>query len=79
MCGKQHKARWTFWFGTGKDSGRDGQKRSENTTVRVSFQGLLKNSTPSRFSKNPQKVLWRGHETRRVKLMFLFQERPGSF
>lgn len=51
---KAAQARWTFWFGTVKDPGRDCQGRWENDTEGVQFKGLLQNSTPSRFSKNPQ-------------------------
>lgn len=54
MCGRQHYARWTFWFSTVRCPGRDCRRRSENHTERVKFKGVRKNSTPSQFSKNPQ-------------------------
>lgn len=54
MCGRQHNARRTFGLSTVRDPGQDCRRRSENDTESVRLKGLLNNSTPSRFSKNPQ-------------------------
>lgn len=58
-----------------KDPGRDCRAKDQEITGKgVQFEGLVNNSTPSRSSNNPRKVLLRDHETKLVDLMFLLRE-----
>lgn len=69
MRGKQQDARWTFWFSTVKDLGRDCPGRSEIDKGKGAIQH------PAGFQRTLREVLLKDNKTKLVKLLFLFRGR----
>lgn len=61
MRGKQHNARWTFWFSPGKDPSLSGKIRNGQK------KGAIQH--PPGFQRTLGEVLLKDHKTKLVKLM----------